>query len=40
VATAVRHGVELGVVLLHSYNPTDQAAKLLDRGFQAVGAGR
>jgi serine-type D-Ala-D-Ala carboxypeptidase (penicillin-binding protein 5/6) len=40
VATAVRHGVELGVVLLHSYNPTDQAAKLLDRGFQVVGAGR
>jgi len=40
VATAVRHGVELGVVLLHSYNPTDQAAKLLDRGFRAVGAGR
>jgi D-alanyl-D-alanine carboxypeptidase len=40
VATAVRHGVELGVVLLHSYNPTDQAAKLLDRGFKAVGAGR
>jgi serine-type D-Ala-D-Ala carboxypeptidase (penicillin-binding protein 5/6) len=39
VATAVRHGVELGVVLLHSYNPTDQAAKLLDRGFRAVGAG-
>jgi serine-type D-Ala-D-Ala carboxypeptidase (penicillin-binding protein 5/6) len=39
VATARRHGVELGVVLLHSYNPTDQAAKLLDRGFAAVGAG-
>jgi D-alanyl-D-alanine carboxypeptidase (penicillin-binding protein 5/6) len=35
VATAKRGRIELGVVLLHSYNPTDQAAKLLDRGFRA-----
>jgi D-alanyl-D-alanine carboxypeptidase (penicillin-binding protein 5/6) len=40
VATAKRGGVELGVVLLHSYNPSDQAARLLDRGFKAVGAAR
>jgi serine-type D-Ala-D-Ala carboxypeptidase (penicillin-binding protein 5/6) len=39
VATAKRGGIELGVVLLHSYNPTDQAAKLLDRGFAAFRAG-
>jgi D-alanyl-D-alanine carboxypeptidase len=39
VATAKRGGVELGVVLLHSYNPSDQAAKLLDRGFEAFGVG-
>ena len=36
VATA-RHGdVELGVVLLHSYDPATQARKLLDRGFKAM----
>ena len=36
VATA-RHGdVELGVVLLHSYDPATQAGKLLDRGFKAM----
>jgi D-alanyl-D-alanine carboxypeptidase len=40
VATAKRNGVELGIVLLHSYNPSDQAARLLDRGFKAVGAAR
>jgi len=38
VATA-RHGkVELGVVLLHSWDTTDQARKLLGRGFRALGA--
>ena len=40
VATARRGKVELGVVLLHSYNMADQAKKLLDRGFKALGAGR
>jgi serine-type D-Ala-D-Ala carboxypeptidase (penicillin-binding protein 5/6) len=35
VATAKRGKVQLGVVLLHSENPTEQAAKLLDRGFKA-----
>jgi serine-type D-Ala-D-Ala carboxypeptidase (penicillin-binding protein 5/6) len=40
VATA-RHGkVELGVVLLNSYNTAEQAQKLLDRGFKALGVGR
>jgi len=34
VATAVRHGVELGVVLLHSPEPATQARKLLDHAFQ------
>jgi D-alanyl-D-alanine carboxypeptidase len=33
VATATRHGRRLGVVLLHSPNPGDQAMKLLNRGF-------
>lgn len=36
VATARRAGVELGVVLLHSYNPGEQARKLLDRGFKIL----
>lgn len=36
VATARRGDVELGVVLLHSYDPATQAGKLLDRGFKAV----
>jgi D-alanyl-D-alanine carboxypeptidase len=39
VATAGRRGTALGVVLLHSYNPTDQARKLLDHGFKACRAG-
>jgi serine-type D-Ala-D-Ala carboxypeptidase (penicillin-binding protein 5/6) len=40
VATARRGKVELGVVLLHAYNTSDQARKLLDRGFTALGARR
>jgi D-alanyl-D-alanine carboxypeptidase len=36
VATAKRGRVELGVVLLHSYNPGEQARKLLDRGFKLL----
>jgi D-alanyl-D-alanine carboxypeptidase (penicillin-binding protein 5/6) len=40
VATARRGKVELGVVLLHAYNTSDQAARLLDRGFKAMHAGR
>jgi D-alanyl-D-alanine carboxypeptidase (penicillin-binding protein 5/6) len=36
VATAERHGVRLGVVLLHSPNPGTQARQLLDRGFEHV----
>ena len=32
VATARRGDVELGVVLLRSYDPATQARKLLDRG--------
>jgi serine-type D-Ala-D-Ala carboxypeptidase (penicillin-binding protein 5/6) len=36
VATARRGDVELGVVLLHSYDPATQARKLLDRGFKAM----
>jgi D-alanyl-D-alanine carboxypeptidase (penicillin-binding protein 5/6) len=39
VATARRGNVELGVVLLHSYDPPTQARKLLDRGFEAMRAG-
>src|SRR4051812_23479744 len=39
VATARRGNVELGVVLLHAYNIQDQARRLLDRGFRAMGAG-
>ncbi len=38
VATARRGDVELGVVLLHAYDPATQARKLLDRGFEAVRA--
>jgi D-alanyl-D-alanine carboxypeptidase len=39
IVTTVRRGdVELGVVLLHSYDPATQARKLLDRGFNAMGA--
>ena len=37
VATARRGDVELGVVLLRSYDPATQARKLLDRGFRAMG---
>jgi D-alanyl-D-alanine carboxypeptidase len=42
VAIAQRGSRRLGVVLLHSYNPAEQARKLLDRGFkaQAKGAGK
>jgi D-alanyl-D-alanine carboxypeptidase (penicillin-binding protein 5/6) len=36
VATAERHGVRLGVVLLHSPDPGTQAAELLNRGFEDV----
>jgi D-alanyl-D-alanine carboxypeptidase (penicillin-binding protein 5/6) len=36
VATATRGNRRIGVVLLHSYNPADQASKLLDRGFKAL----
>jgi serine-type D-Ala-D-Ala carboxypeptidase (penicillin-binding protein 5/6) len=36
VATAERHGVRLGVVLLHSPDPATQARQLLDRGFEDV----
>ena len=39
VATARRGKVELGVVLLHAYNTSDQAGRLLDRGFRALAAG-
>jgi D-alanyl-D-alanine carboxypeptidase len=34
VATARRGRVRLGVVLLNSPNPGEQARKLLDRGFR------
>ena len=37
VTTARRGEVELGVVLLRSYDPATQAQKLLDRGFRALG---
>jgi len=36
VATAERHGVRLGVVLLHSTDPGTQASQLLNRGFEDV----
>jgi D-alanyl-D-alanine carboxypeptidase (penicillin-binding protein 5/6) len=36
VATALRRGVRLGVVLLNSPDPATQAKKLLDRAFQQV----
>jgi D-alanyl-D-alanine carboxypeptidase len=36
VATAERHGVRLGVVLLRSPDPATQAKKLLDRAFAGV----
>ncbi len=36
VATAERHGVRLGVVLLHSPDPASQASRLLDRAFRSV----
>jgi D-alanyl-D-alanine carboxypeptidase len=36
VATAERHGVRLGVVLLDSPDPATQAMRLLNRGFQGV----
>jgi D-alanyl-D-alanine carboxypeptidase (penicillin-binding protein 5/6) len=36
VVTAERHGVRLGVVLLHSPDPATQASYLLNRGFEGV----
>jgi D-alanyl-D-alanine carboxypeptidase len=36
VATAKRHGVRLGVVLLNSPDPGTQARQLLDNGFERV----
>jgi D-alanyl-D-alanine carboxypeptidase len=36
VATAERHGVRLGVVLLNSPDPATQARQLLDNGFELV----
>jgi serine-type D-Ala-D-Ala carboxypeptidase (penicillin-binding protein 5/6) len=36
VATAKRGQLELGVVLLHSYNPGEQASRLLNRGFRTL----
>jgi D-alanyl-D-alanine carboxypeptidase (penicillin-binding protein 5/6) len=36
VATAERHGVRLGVILLHSPDPGTQAAYLLNRGFEGI----
>jgi serine-type D-Ala-D-Ala carboxypeptidase (penicillin-binding protein 5/6) len=36
VATAKRHGVELGAILLDSPDPGTQARQLLNRGFQGV----
>jgi D-alanyl-D-alanine carboxypeptidase len=36
VATAARHGVRLGVVLLNSPNPAEQALVLLDRAYARV----
>ncbi len=36
MATAERHGVRLGVVLLHSTAPATQASQLLNRGFEGV----
>ena len=36
VATAERHGVRLGVVLLHSIEPGVQARRLLDHAFADV----
>jgi D-alanyl-D-alanine carboxypeptidase len=36
VATAERHGVRLGVVLLDSPEPANQARHLLDSGFVDV----
>jgi serine-type D-Ala-D-Ala carboxypeptidase (penicillin-binding protein 5/6) len=40
VATVKRGRVELGVVLLDSYNPAEQARKLFKRGLRAVRSGR
>ncbi|HVI37835.1 MAG TPA: serine hydrolase, partial [Gaiellales bacterium] len=37
VAAVKRNGHRLGVVLLHSPNPGQQAVKLFDRGFRALG---
>ena len=36
IATAERHGVKLGVVVLNSDAPGTQAKQLLDRGFEHV----
>jgi D-alanyl-D-alanine carboxypeptidase (penicillin-binding protein 5/6) len=36
VATAERHGVRLGVVLLHSSDAGTQASQLLNRGFEGI----
>jgi D-alanyl-D-alanine carboxypeptidase (penicillin-binding protein 5/6) len=38
VATARRGHLELGAVLLHSYNPGEQATRLLNRGFRTLRA--
>ena len=40
VATARRGRVELGVILLHSSDPSGQAQRLLDRGFSLCHRGR
>ena len=40
VTTAKRGRLELGVVLLHSYNPAEQATRLLNRGFRTLRPGR
>ncbi len=34
VATAERHGVRLGAIVLHSEDPGTQARQLLDLGFE------
>ena len=40
VATVKRGRLELGVVLLHSYNPAEQARKLFERGFKVLRTAR
>jgi serine-type D-Ala-D-Ala carboxypeptidase (penicillin-binding protein 5/6) len=39
VATARHRGRELGIVLLHSYDPGNQAQRLLNRGFKTLAGG-